>query len=163
MLPEREMLRAGKGLYFLFGALLLMMLGIGIVATIMIPAHQTLLAVLTLIAAIIFAVPLVMARRTHLLLTKDGFEACEGLKALTVSWQDVGEFSPMSVKRSGYEQQLVVFDFVDGYEKYPRTRMLAKAVTGREGAISCVFGCAAAQLAEKLNAWRARAGDVKSS
>jgi hypothetical protein len=121
------------------------------------PAHRTAWVVATAVAVLLFALPLVFLRRTYLRLDADGFETREGFGVTRVAWNEVASpFEVTTFLRGNSEQRVVVFDFVLGYTRYPKTRAWAKRWLSREGAVSAVYGCSAEELADRMNLWRAR-------
>ena len=94
-------------------------------------------------------------RAAYLLLHEEGFTYCSLFRAHAVRWADVQGFGVIAINRF----RMVAWNFVPGYPRTGRTRMLSQAVSGYEAALPDTYGLKPKELAHLLDALRQRWGE----
>jgi hypothetical protein len=104
--------------------------------------------------AAVFAVLLLRPRK--LTLDSEGFSVSGGLtrKPVTTQWQDVTGFFPLTIRVGS---SMVGFNYCADAKHKPRGARVSKRLAGADGGISGAWPCSAADLANRLNAYREHA------
>jgi len=91
---------------------------------------------------------------TELKLTNEGFEMTSLFRRRLTKWQDVKKF------KIGYlgQNKTIMFDFVDEHKKHQSGKLIAKHLSGSEGALPTTYGLKASELLEIMNEWKNKYG-----
>jgi len=90
---------------------------------------------------------------SYLRLTPDGFTMCSLFRAHTTRWEDVTGFGVARV----FTNKMVMFNYVEAYQRSPKLRSLNTGLTGFEAAIPDTYGLKHEELADLLNRYKASA------
>ncbi|MHC4742125.1 MAG: hypothetical protein ACYS8Z_09450 [Planctomycetota bacterium] len=89
---------------------------------------------------------------THVTLDRTGLAICAPVRKSHYAWDDIEEFLVVEIKQAGLPvHKMVGFNFVETYDRSRRSRAVAKAIGGCEGALPDTFGYRPEQLAALLN------------
>jgi hypothetical protein len=90
-------------------------------------------------------------RCSFLIVTDEGLEISALFRKSTIRWEDIAEFGVYRLTHHGLPVNAQVgFNYAADYQKSPRARAVAKALTGFEGALPDTYGCRAEELAQLL-------------
>jgi len=91
---------------------------------------------------------------TELHLTKDGFETTSLFRKNMTRWTDVDSF------KIGYlgPSKTVMFDYIDGHDKHAIGKLIAKWLSGSNGALPMTYGLKATELLQTMNEWKNKYG-----
>lgn len=92
-----------------------------------------------------------LPKASYLLLTPDGFTMCSLFRSHTIRWEDVTGFGVGKV----FTNKMVMFNFVDSYQRSPRLRSFNTELVGFEAAIPDSYGLKHEDLADLLNRYKA--------
>jgi hypothetical protein len=94
----------------------------------------------------------VLPNASYLELHREGFTQVTMFKSATFRWQDVSEFS---VGRVGLNK-MVMLDFVPAWRNSSKLKMVAKSMSGHDGALPDTYGLSAEELVALLNEWKSK-------
>ncbi len=88
---------------------------------------------------------------SYLRLTSDGFTICSLFRAQTIRWNDVTGFGVGRILTN----KIVMFNYVESYQRSPELRSFNTELTGFEAAIPDSYGLTHEDLADLLNRYKA--------
>ena len=91
-----------------------------------------------------------LPKASYLRLTPDGFTMCSLFRAHTIRWEDVTGFGVGTV----FTNKMVMFNYVESYQRTPRLRSFNTELTGFEAAIPDSYGLRHEDLADLLNRYK---------
>jgi hypothetical protein len=86
---------------------------------------------------------------SHLRVSSSGIEVRSLWRTHSYKWSDISHFFPGQIS----SRSMVLFDYSPAYHKSQIGRVVAKTLTGAEGALPDNYGFTAEALAEHLNQW----------
>ncbi|HZS96723.1 MAG TPA: STM3941 family protein [Terriglobales bacterium] len=92
-----------------------------------------------------------LPKASYLRLTPDGFTICSLFRAHTICWEDVTGFGVGRV----FTSRMVMFNYVESYQRSPKLRSFNTELTGFEAAIPDSYGLRHEDLADLLNRYKA--------
>ena len=92
-----------------------------------------------------------LPKASYLRLTPDGFTMCSLFRAHTIRWDDVEGFGVSRV----FTNKMVMFNYVESYQRSPKLRSFNTELTGFEAAIPDSYGLRHEDLADLLNRCKA--------
>src|SRR5262249_12631400 len=93
----------------------------------------------------------VLPKASYPPLAPDGFTICSLFRAHTTRWEDVTGFGVGRV----FANKMVMFNYVESYQRSPRIRSFNTELTGFEAAIPDSYGLRHEELAALLNRYNA--------
>ena len=90
-------------------------------------------------------------KASYLRLTPDGFTMCSLFRAHTIRWEDVTVFGVGRV----FTNKMVMFNYVESYQRTPKLRWLNTELTGFEAGTPDSYGLRHEDLADLLNRYKA--------
>lgn len=87
---------------------------------------------------------------TELKLTNKGFEMTSLFRKSLTRWSDVKSF------KIGYlgQNKTIMFDYIDGHDQHQTGKLIAKNLSGSQGALPSTYGLNANELLEIMNEWK---------
>lgn len=87
---------------------------------------------------------------TELKLTNEGFETTSLFRANLTKWKDVKTF------RIGYlgKNKTIMFDYVESHKKHLAGKLIAKKMSGSQGALPSTYGLQANEILAIMNEWK---------
>jgi len=92
-----------------------------------------------------------LPKASYLRLTPDGFTICSLFRAHTTRWEDVISFGVGRI----FTNKMVMFNYVESYQRSPKLRSFNTKLTGFEAAIPDSYGFRHEDLADLLNRYKA--------
>ena len=92
-----------------------------------------------------------LPQASYLRLTRDGFTMCSLFRAHTIRWDDVTGFGVGRI----FTNKMVMFNYVESYQRSPKLRSFNTELTGFEAAIPDSYGLRHEDLADLLNRYKA--------
>lgn len=101
------------------------------------------------LGVIVFLVQLIPGS-TELVLTKEGFIVTSLFRSNLTKWSDVKKF------KIGYlgKNKAVLFDYVDGHNKYNVGKSISKVFSNSHGALPSNYGLSVTELLNLMNDWK---------
>ena len=90
-------------------------------------------------------------KASYLRLPPEGFTMCSLFRAHTIRWEDVTGFGVGRV----FTNKMVMFNYVESYQRTPRLRSFNTELTGFEAGIPDSYGLRHEDLADLLNRYKA--------
>lgn len=107
-------------------------------------------AVIFALCVFVFVIQL-LPGSAFLTVDDEGIEFCALFRKQRYSWADISEFGTYTIRNHGMAAaRFVGINFSSTYQRSPRGRAMAKAMTGFEGALPDTYGYKAEELAELL-------------
>ena len=139
-----------KWLVIALGSLAFVLIGVW-----MVRSHEMLgwLGIVFFGLCLLVSLVCMLPNASYLRLTPDGFTMCSLFRAHTTRWEDVTGFGVGRV----FTNKMVMFNYVQSYQRSPKLRSLNTGLTGFEAAIPDTYGLTHEELAALLNRYKASA------